>query len=230
MTRRPPRTSPDSGEGRDDPVYVERDEHDVDEPHREEEGRRQPGCPRIASDLTAEREAAREEEGDGHHGEGGEEHDGEGEAGGGHEVLARAVGGVGVVDGGDEPGDAQPEEDVHRVGACDVAHGCVGELVVEDCQSARECVGQRGADCDESYGGDRIAQTDHTAEERGDLAHHSRPSADEADGDEEGRPAARPTHRRNERELQLPEESDGVHQRVEGGGGQLFASLVVDAA
>ena len=59
-----------------------------------------------------------------------------------------------VVDGRDDPGQSEPQEDVDRVAAGHVTDGVVCCLLVDGCDLAGEGVGERGAQGNECDGRD----------------------------------------------------------------------------
>lgn len=120
-------------------VGLQWSQQDVNQPQRDEQQR----CEHLASPRPAElaaghrRPSAVQQRGHAHHGQDGEEGDGEGQVSRVH-LEGLALGAPG--DGGDGPRHANAEEDVDGVGAGDVADGSISVLVLDGGDLAGECV------------------------------------------------------------------------------------------
>lgn len=123
-------------------VGLQRSQQDVNQPQRhEQQGREHLASPRPAQLATGHRRPPPVQQGGhAHHGQGGEEGDGEGQVSRVH-LKRLALGAPG--DGGDGPRHADSEKDVDSVGARHVADGGVGVLVLDGGDLAGERVWMR---------------------------------------------------------------------------------------
>lgn len=120
-------------------VGLQRSQQDVNQPQRDEHQRRyQLASPRPAQLAAGHaRPPPVQQREDAHHGEDGEEGDGEGQVSRVH-LERLALGAPG--DGGDGPRHADTQEDVDGVGAGHVADGGVRVLVLDGGDFAGKCV------------------------------------------------------------------------------------------
>ncbi len=123
-----------------------------------------------------------------------------------------------MVDGRNQPGKSQTEEDVDGVGSGDVADGVVGVLLAHGGGLAGERVGQRGAQGDEGDGGHAVLESDEAAENAGEIADNGGQDGDHDEGEKEAEPSAEQARWRNQGEHDLKSEGEEVHDVVACGG------------
>ena len=110
------------------------------------------------------------------------------------------------VDDGDDPGQAQSQEDVDGVGAVDVADGTVGRLLSQRRLLGGEGVRHGGAQGHQRDGRHRVLQADQTAEDGGQVTDDGGEHTDHRQRHDESWPAAEVLCRRDEGEQNLGDE------------------------
>eukprot|EP00304_Pavlova_gyrans_P015159 CAMPEP_0206063178 /NCGR_PEP_ID=MMETSP1466-20131121/58098_1 /ASSEMBLY_ACC=CAM_ASM_001126 /TAXON_ID=44452 /ORGANISM="Pavlova gyrans, Strain CCMP608" /LENGTH=346 /DNA_ID=CAMNT_0053438547 /DNA_START=29 /DNA_END=1066 /DNA_ORIENTATION=- len=110
----------------------------------------------------------------------------------------------GVVDGGEQPGQAEAQEDVNRVGPRHVADARVRVLVVDGGHLGGEEVGQRGAQRHDRDRGERVGDPDDAPEHASDVADGSREHCNHAERGAEGGVSVAVGSRRHHAEEYLP--------------------------
>mmetsp|Transcript_6455 Transcript_6455/g.19943 ORF Transcript_6455/g.19943 Transcript_6455/m.19943 type:complete len:260 (+) Transcript_6455:445-1224(+) len=117
---------------------------------------------------------------------------------------------VAPMEGSPHPGQADAQEDVHGVAACDVHDGGVRELVLQGRRPGGEEVRHGGAQGHEADGRDGVLEAGDAAEELGEVADHGREHADVRQRAEEADPAAAVDGRRHEQAVeQVPGPGEG---------------------
>jgi len=117
-----------------------------------------------------------------------------------------------VVDGADDPGEAESEEDIDGVGASDVADGGVGRVRLLRSRHGGEGVGQRRAQRHERDSRHALSDAESAPQQRRRLPHHRRHQPDHRKSSAERHPAVLYLRRRNQGEEELPPDGCEVHE------------------
>ena len=119
-----------------------------------------------------------------------------------------------MVDGRDDPGQPEAEEDVDGVAAGDVPDGVVGMFLVDRGSLAGEGVRQGGSQSHEGDGCHLVLQPDQAAEDPGKVPHDDHNDADEDERNDEAGPPSKESGWRDQSEDEFEAERQQVHDIV----------------